>query len=151
MANEGPVNLELLFTLCNLLVVPGWLLLAVAPRWKWSATLIAPLAIPAFLALVYLILIAASWGTAEGSFASLTGVASLFDDPVILLAGWIHYLAFDLFIGAWEVRDSQQAGIAHALLLPCLFLTFLFGPVGLLLYLALRTWKRGGPLEATSI
>ena len=58
----------------------------------------------------------------------------LFADPWILLAGWIHYLVFDLFIGAWEVRDAARLGIPHLLVVPCLVLTFLFGPVGLLLY-----------------
>lgn len=56
----------------------------------------------------------------------------------LLLAGWVHYLAFDLFIGSWEVRDAQRHGLSHLLVVPCLALTFLFGPVGLLLYLGLR-------------
>lgn len=147
MIQEGPMNLELLFTLCNLSVLPGWLLLVFAPRWKWSATLVAPVLIPGALAVIYLVLIVASAGTAEGTFTSLDGVASLFEDPTILLAGWIHYLAFDLFIGAWEVRDAGRAGIAHALVLPCLVFTFLFGPIGLLLYLALRAWKYGATID----
>ena len=56
----------------------------------------------------------------------------------MLLAGWTHYLAFDLFIGGWEVRDAQRRGIPHLLVVPALVLTFLFGPAGLLLYLAIR-------------
>jgi hypothetical protein len=55
-----------------------------------------------------------------------------------LLAGWIHYLAFDLFVGSWLVRDAHLRGIAHGWVLPLLFLTFLFGPAGLLSYLGLR-------------
>jgi hypothetical protein len=62
----------------------------------------------------------------------------LFDNPQIALAGWVHYLAFDLFIGGWEVRTAQREGIPHLAVLPCLVLTFLFGPVGLLLFLGLR-------------
>jgi ABA4-like protein len=61
-----------------------------------------------------------------------------------LLAGWTHYLAFDLFIGGWEVRDAQARGIPHLLVVPALVLTFLFGPAGLLLYLAIRSWRRSG-------
>jgi ABA DEFICIENT 4-like len=137
------MDADSLFTLCNLFVLPGWILLAVAPRWKWSASFVAPLLIPALLALVYLVLVLSSFGTAEGSFSSLTGVASLFDDPDILLAGWIHYLAFDLFIGAWEVRDAQALGLSHAYVLPCLILTFFFGPIGLLLYLLARAFFKG--------
>jgi hypothetical protein len=148
MTSGEPMNYELLFTICNFYVLPGWLLLAFAPRWRPSATLIAPVLIPATLAAMYLVLLLTNWGTTEGSFTSLTGVASLFDDPALLLAGWIHYLAFDLFIGSWEVRDAGRSGIAHALVLPCLVLTFLVGPVGLLLYLGLRTLKAGPALSA---
>ena len=60
---------------------------------------------------------------------------TLFENPWLLLAGWAHYLAFDLFIGGWEVRDAQRRGIPHLLVVPALVLTFLFGPAGLLLYL----------------
>ena len=65
-------------------------------------------------------------------------MALLFSNPWALLAGWVHYLAFDLFVGSWEVRDSQARGIPHWLVLPCLFLTFMFGPAGWLLYMAVR-------------
>jgi hypothetical protein len=60
----------------------------------------------------------------------------------VLLAGWIHYLAFDLFVGSWEVRDAQRVGIHHLFVVPCLVLTVLFGPIGLLLYLLLRAALR---------
>jgi hypothetical protein len=62
----------------------------------------------------------------------------LFTQPGIALAGWIHYLAFDLFVGAWEVRDASRHGVPHRVVVPCLVLTFLLGPSGLLAYLALR-------------
>ena len=72
-------------------------------------------------------------------FGTLSDVALLFSNRWVLLAGWIHYLCFDLFIGSWQVRDSRAHGISHWLVIPCLFFTFMFGPVGLLLYFALRT------------
>jgi hypothetical protein len=59
-----------------------------------------------------------------------------------LLAGWIHYLAFDLFTGAWEARDARRLRISRWLVAPCLLLTFLFGPLGLGLYLLLRAGLR---------
>jgi hypothetical protein len=62
----------------------------------------------------------------------------LFTDPAIALAGWLHYLAFDLFVGAWITRTAQAARIPHLLILPCLVLTFLFGPAGFLAFTALR-------------
>ena len=63
---------------------------------------------------------------------------ALFTMPEIALAGWIHYLAFDLLVGAWEVRTARREGIAFLLVLPCLALTFLFGPAGFLAFSALR-------------
>jgi hypothetical protein len=65
----------------------------------------------------------------------------LFQNKWLLLAGWIHYLAFDLFIGSWQVRDAAKQGISHWLVIPCLALTFMFGPIGLLLYFLLRGVK----------
>lgn len=74
----------------------------------------------------------------EGSFSSLEGVMTFFQDPWLATAGWIHYLAFDLFVGAWELRDAQRRGINHLLVVPCLVITFLAGPAGLLLYFIVR-------------
>ena len=116
----------------------GWLLLIFLPRWKWTARFIAACIIPLALAVVYLLLVVTHFGQSEGGFGSLAEVSLLFRNPHNLLAGWIHYLAFDLFIGAWEVRDAQKVGLHHLLVVPCLLLTFLFGPVGLLLYFMLR-------------
>jgi hypothetical protein len=133
---------EALFSAASTAVVPGWLLLVFAPRWKWTARLITPVLIPALLGLLYLYLIVTRFGASEGGFGSLAEVRRLFEDPALLLAGWVHYLAFDLFIRSWEVRDAQRHGLSHLLVVPCLALTFLFGPVGLLLYLGLRAAAR---------
>jgi hypothetical protein len=133
---------EQTFSLCGTLVLPGWLLLIFLPRWKWGARLVCPVVIPLLLALVYLWLVATTFGRTPGGFGSLAEVSLLFQSPRALLAGWIHYLAFDLFIGSWEVRDARRAGVHHLLVVPCLVLTFLFGPVGLLLYFALRAGLR---------
>ena len=74
---------------------------------------------------------------------------ALFTNPEIALAGWLHYLAFDLLIGAWEVRTARREAIPHLLVLPCLALTFLFGPAGFLPFLALRAARRlASPQEA---
>jgi hypothetical protein len=76
---------------------------------------------------------------AEGGFSTLSGVASLFANPWLLLAGWVHYLAFDLLVGTWEARDARERGLPHLLLVPCLVLTFLLGPAGWLLYMTVCT------------
>lgn len=129
---------ETLFSLASAAVLPGWALLVLVPRWKWTARLVGPVLIPALLSLLYLYLLAARWAILAGGFGSLATVRRLFDDPAVLLAGWVHYLAFDLFIGSWEVRDAQRLALPHLLVVPCLLLTLLFGPVGFLSYLVLR-------------
>jgi Domain of unknown function (DUF4281) len=132
------MSLETIFSVCGWVASLGWLLLVFVPRWKWTARFITAVLLPLTLAFVYLFLVATHFGQSEGSFSSLAGVSQLFRNPYNLLAGWIHYLAFDLFIGSWEVRDAQRLGIRHLLVVPCLVLTFIFGPVGLLLYFGLR-------------
>ena len=92
----------------------AWLALVLLPRVRWTATLL-PVALPALLAVVYAVLVAATLGRSDGGFSSLAGVSALFANPWILLAGWTHYLAFDLFIGGWEVRDAQRRGVPHLL------------------------------------
>lgn len=117
------------------LALLGWLALVLAPR---LADPVAALVIPALLAVGYTALILVHWAEAPGGFGSLAEVMALFTDPGIALAGWVHYLAFDLFVGAWITRTARAEGIAHLLILPCLALTFLFGPAGLLAFTALR-------------
>ncbi|MFW6125174.1 MAG: ABA4-like family protein [Pirellulales bacterium] len=129
---------ETLFSVCNFIVLPGWLLLLFAPGWKWTERVIYSYTLPLILAAVYAVLLALNLGKAEGGFGSLDDVYTLFGTPQILLAGWIHYLAFDLFVGSWIVRDAQTQTISHLLIVPCLVLTFLAGPTGLLLYFVLR-------------
>ena len=67
---------------------------------------------------------------------------ALFTDPDVALAGWIHYLAFDLFIGAWVLRDARRRGIAHWQVLLIVPFLFLLGPAGLLAYLMLCLARR---------
>ena len=132
------MSADQLFSLCNSAALIGWLILAIAGRKRWAAYLTTGVILPLLLAIAYLVLLLGHWGETKGDFGTLTGVAALFSNHWVLLAGWIHYLCFDLFIGSWEVRDAQARGISHWLVIPCLFFTFMFGPVGLLLYFGLR-------------
>ena len=97
--------------------------------------------VPLLIAAVYVALLLHPKPAGAG-FGSLKQVSVLFSSPYALLAGWIHYLAFDLFTGAWEARDADRLGISRWLVAPCLFLTFMFGPAGLALYLLLRLIMR---------
>ncbi len=132
---------ETIFSICQNAAPIGWLLMAFAPRWKWTRLIVLSGLYPLLLGLVYLSLIVFFFGQSEGDFGSLQGVAKLFENPYALTAGWIHYLAFDMFIGAWEVNDSQKHGISHFLVIPCLFFTLMFGPIGLILYFIIRWFK----------
>jgi hypothetical protein len=132
-----------IFSVVNAIAVLGWVLLAAFPGPRWRTERVSGKLLPAVLAGVYVVVVAMTWGKTPGGFSSLAAVSLLMSNPWMLLAGWIHYLAFDLFVGGWIVRDARERGIAHVWLLPSLLLTFLFGPAGWLSYLGLRTVMRG--------
>jgi hypothetical protein len=136
---------EGLFSIVNPIASIGWILLIVLPRPRW-ANIAAAWAIPGALAIIYVLVIGTHIVGSPGGFSSLPAVATLFANPWLLLGGWIHYLAFDLFVGSWEARDARERGVPHLALIPCLLLTFLFGPAGWLLYLlARRVLGAGAP------
>ena len=144
------MSAEQVFLILNLITLAAWLPLVFLPKVRWTATLL-PVVIPSLLALIYVGLMSASVGRSEGGFSSLAEVRALFDNPWALLGGWTHYLAFDLFIGGWQVRDARRRGIRHLLIVPALVLTFFLGPAGWLLYLCIR-WlaRRNAPPTSTA-
>jgi hypothetical protein len=80
-----------------------------------------------------------------GGFSNLAGVAMLLSNRWLLLAGWVHYLAFDILIGSWELEDAREHGIPHLIVVPCLLLTFMFGPAGWVLYRVVRSIAHRSP------
>jgi Kef-type K+ transport system membrane component KefB len=139
---------EVIFSAANVIAIVGWLLLAIGPGWGITRRIVLSGILPLFLSIAYLVLIVLFFGRAEGGFGSLADVMKLFTNEWAMLAGWIHYLAFDMFIGAWEVRDAQERGVSHILVIPCLVLTFLLGPIGLLLYHIIRYFAANGGKDA---
>ena len=145
------MQLTTVFSAASLLVLVGWVWLLLSPQrsfWRPVAVLVALL-----LAMLYAGLIGAFWTSAEGDFGSLEGVARLFEHPGLLLAGWVHYLAFDLLVGTWEREEAHRIGLSRWILAPCLLLTFWFGPLGWLAFMAarnvcLRTRSATGPNAA---
>ncbi len=128
-----------LFTIVNTLVMPFWLLLLVAPGWIWTQRLVHSGLIPILLGSVYVVgVLAAPPGPEGASMGSLDGVMLLFSTPEWVLVGWVHYLVFDLFVGAWIARDALRRGIHKLAVAPCLFFTLMLGPAGLLSYILLR-------------
>lgn len=123
---------ETIFSAASLTAMAGWLILiaGIVLKRPLLRDRIAGLAIPLLLSLVYTVLIALYFAGAEGGFDTLANVQKLFTSPWAALAGWIHYLAFDLFIGALLARRITEAGLPRLVLIPVLPLTFLFGPIG---------------------
>ena len=133
---------EQIFSIANPLAAACWILLAVLPNRRWVTEGVTGKAAPLLFAVAYLAIVVAVFPRAEGSFNTLAGVAQLFANPWMLLAGWMHYLAFDLLIGTWEARDSIERGVPRWLLVPCLFLTLMFGPIGWMTYVLVSTRYR---------
>lgn len=134
-----PNDLESWFSHAGFIAMIGWAILIFGPR-RWPSLSAFPAYVfPAVLSLGYAILILRHFGTAEGGYNTLADVAKLISNDHVLLAGWVHYLAFDLFIGAWISRQADDASISRVVQAPILVTTFMFGPFGLLLFL--MVWK----------
>lgn len=133
------MKLEWLFLICTYGVVPAWWLLTFAPKWKWTDKIVQQLWIPALLACLFVILLITKNPRPPGAdLWSLNGLELIYSRPDAVLISWLHFLTLDLFVGAWQVRDSIRLKIHPLLVAPCLFLTFAAGPMGLLLYFIVR-------------
>lgn len=144
-------NPEWIFSAANGLALAGWLALVFSPpsaRWTTGVWRVTGRVLPLLFAGVYVPLIATNLG-GEGGFGSIAEVQKLFAVPGALVAGWVHYLAFDLFVGTWIAQRSAQLGLPHLLVLPVLLLTFMFGPAGLLAFVALRAVLRPASLNVS--
>ena len=134
--------LETIFSACGVVAMLGWVGLIFAPGVVVLRDVIIRVLIPTFIAITYLWLMFTTTTPDGGGFGSLAEVKVLFSVEALLLAGWIHYLAFDLFVGTWEVADARREGIHHLMVVPCLIATFLAGPAGLLLYFIVKYTRR---------
>ncbi len=129
---------EQLFSLAGQAATYGWLILIFLPRIK-VIFYIPQYLIPLCIGLLYAGLMLTHYSVSDGGFGSLDDVRTLFENDYVLLAGWVHYLAFDLFIGAWIARTADAIGISRLIQVPILIATYLFGPIGLVLFLFMRT------------
>ena len=129
------MNHSLVFQIVNTIALFSWILLLVFPNAKPTKKLIRNGLMCILMSITYLIfaIIAMSSG-AEGGLTSLEAVMKGFESKDWVLTGWIHYLAFDLFLGIWIKKDSEKKGIHHFIIIPSLVFTFLMGPIGFLIY-----------------
>src|SRR5688500_12240995 len=153
LESQAMLDPQLAFSLTGPLVMAGWagLLLSLfvksARPIAWPA---AQYAVPMILAVLDVLLSRTGFGEAEAAgYSTIPVLRTLFASDSALVAGWFHYLAFDLFVGTWIVRDGLERKLHPLLILPCLPLTFLFGPAGLLLFFILRLALRGRPQKET--
>lgn len=136
------MDLEFVFSLAGLLAMAGWLVLLTSPLIPQWSDRISGYIIPLLLSAGYVILILFFPSEGGGGFGSLAEVIGLFSNPYAMMAGWVHYLAFDLLIGAWMCRAARRDGVSFWFVAPCLPLTFLFGPAGFMAFSIVRIWRR---------
>lgn len=130
------------FSWVNLLAMPMWILMIVLPKWKLTRFLVDYRLIPIVLSIIYAIYIGLTFqGGPAMDFGSLESVKNLFTYENALLAGWVHYLAFDLLVGMWMLVQNRELGIHPLLMAPCLFATFMLGPIGFLLFTLVKAIK----------
>lgn len=153
---EEEKTMETQFSLVSLAAMLGWLALGFAVvvppgRWRSRLLLLAGRWVPLGLGLFYAWLLVRHWGSSPGGgFASLAAVQVLFSAPGKMLGGWVHFLAFDLLIGHWMASRVLRRGGPRLPLLMVLPATFLYGPLGLLLYAATQAWRRAPAAEVAS-
>lgn len=129
-----------IFQLCSGIAVAGWLILIIGSPFILEIDKFLIGIVIVLFCLVYTWLVVSAFSPDDlKKFGSLDGVMELFRDKTMVTAGWVHYLAFDLLAGCWIKRNSLRHGIPHIVIIPVLVVTFMLGPVGLLLYLFIRT------------
>jgi hypothetical protein len=128
---------SIVFQIVNTIVLPAWLILIFFPKKTWRNPVIYGFAMA--MAVVYAYYVATGFGDLDmESFSTLEGIKAMFTTDVAVLTGWTHYLIFDLLVGNWVLNNSQKHHINHYLIIPCLLLCFMFGPVGFLLYSVIK-------------
>lgn len=131
----------------NLAVLPFWFMMIFLPQVGWARRIITSpfmIVIPSALYLWMSVLLYSGQTTSSMSladFATLTPetLAALFSDPYLAVLGWMHYLAFDLWVGRWIYLDGIERGVHPVLRGVAMLFTFLLGPIGYLLYLLFRS------------
>jgi len=137
------MDVSQVFDIAGMITMPMWLLMIILPKWKVTQFLMDYKIIPIILSIIYLVFIGFHISkNGMMDFGSLSSVMNLFTDKVAVLAGWVHYLAFDLLIGMWIIKQNEKTKIHQILLAPILLFTFMLGPIGFLLFITIRTIKK---------
>ena len=132
---------ETFFQTTNTLALLAWIALILFPGRRAVSGIACAIVVPAALAVTYAAIIGwklAGGGPPPGDLTTIAGLQAAFADPWVFAAAWVHYLAFDMVVGAWIARDAVRLGVAWPLRTAALGLTFLAGPVGFLLHVLVR-------------
>ncbi|MXO89656.1 ABA4-like family protein [Pontixanthobacter aquaemixtae] len=137
---------DFVFKAANYLAMAAWVILIFLPRKPLATSAIMYLGV-ALLCLVYtasMIAVQTGWADPVGpadqavNFTTIEGVRAIFSTKGGVVIGWVHYLAFDLFVGLWIAKDADAKGFSRILQAPILFFTFMLGPIGLFIWLLVR-------------
>lgn len=137
-----PRDLALIYRVANTVVLVGWAILIFLPR-RPQLLAIPKFVLPALFSLIYAGLTLPRFFAYGGSYDTLADVVALFSHDDILLGGWLHYLAYDLFIGAWIAEQADRIALSRLIQAGILVVAFIFPPVGFLLFLATRAAAQG--------
>lgn len=140
-------RLSLIFTGSSRFSLIGWICLVFFPAWQYTPQVTFSVVIMLCMIYTYSVFLGRHLDDPgekmKGHFWSLRGVMSLFKTPRAVLGGWVHFLAFDLLTGLIITMDAARSDISHWFVIPCLLLTLMFGPAGLLLYFVLQLFFTG--------
>ena len=127
---------ETIFNLFNSGILLFWLLLLVFPKKRLTQKIITYPWVPLVIAMGYVYFLSTTSGTFSADFTSLGGLTEMFQNanPRGVAAGWLHYLAFDFWVGCWMLKNSQEKQIQHVWVILPMLSTFMLGPVGIILY-----------------
>ena len=137
-------TIETLYMWINLGVLPFWFILIVFPQSHLSRIFVTSIFPFFILSGVYIFILYKSYLIGydfDGNFTLYLGLSELsrlFEDHLYIMIFWTHFIALNLFIGGWIVKDSQKFSINKVLMAVPLFVTYLIGPIGLFLYWIIR-------------
>jgi hypothetical protein len=134
-----------IFQLSNLLVMPWWALMIFAPQWIRTKQIVSSSLMFIPIALLYSVLVLPQFIALLPELANpqLANISALLSTPSGATVAWIHFLAFDLFVGRWIYHDSNNVAVTRWIQSLCLLATFMAGPFGLLCYIIIRRIKTG--------
>ena len=138
------MNYEIIFNIYNTGILIFWFFLLVFPKSKLTQKMTDFPWIPLVIAFGYIYFLGTSDSIFSVDFSSLSGLTEMFQNsnPRGVAAGWLHYLAFDFWVGCWILRDSQKKGVKHAFIIFPMLFTFMLGPVGVIIYTLVLAFQK---------